>query len=449
MKIYLRFTFLLFMCFAAVNVMALSGKWRGNLKLGPTKLPVVLSFIEDPAGNTTATMDSPRQNAKDIPLEVMYLSTDSLSVESKSLGATFAARINGDKIKGSFVQNGLRLPLTLMPEKPLSELRPQTPVPPYPYTQTRHFFASADGTLLAGTLVVPELVHGGKCPVVVMVTGSGPQNRDEEIFEHRPFVVIADYLARNGVASFRYDDRGVGESKGDHASATIHTFKEDASSALRFVQAMPEFGKAGILGHSEGGTLAFLIAAEGSPDFIVTLAGMATPSRETMLQQNIRALDQSGITGRDKEDSIRLIELLYDNIIAQYAAGQFSPIDVDALCIANSLEVPSAVLESVKRNSAARNGYFDSLVSLDPTDALRKIECPVLAINGTKDVQVEADANLGAIAGYVPHAETRRMEGLNHLMQHAATGDVGEYHNISETISPEVLDIIADFVGRQ
>ncbi len=296
---------------------------------------------------------------------------------------------------------------------------------------------------------MPAEAAGKKCPIIVMVTGSGPQNRDEEIFEHRPFAVIADYLARNGVASFRYDDRGTASSKGDYSAATIETFKADAESALKLAKSLPGVGKAGILGHSEGGTLAILIAAERKPDFIITLAGMATPSKETLLAQNIRLLDQLGIIGSQREASIRLIETLFDKISEQHRRGQSTPIDVDLICKEKSLDVPAVVVESVKRNNQTRNPYFDSLVSLDPTESMKKINCPVLAINGTLDVQVNVDANLKAIETNVVNAEIRRMEGLNHLMQHAATGEISEYSEIAETITPDVLEIILNFIRRQ
>lgn len=434
-----------------VSALALTGSWRGELSVGPSKLPLVFNFDENAEGKTHATMDSPQQNARDIPLDVLYISQDSLSVECRMIGARYNARIGGGKIDGTFTQQGHKFPLTLTPERSLTDRRPQTPVAPFPYTERDTVFTSADGTQLAGTLTIPESVPAGmkKCPVVVMVTGSGPQNRDEEIFEHRPFAVIADYLARNGIASFRYDDRGVASSGGDYAKASIDSFKADARSAYRFVRQFREFGKAGILGHSEGGTLAMLIAAEDKPDFIVSLAGMVTPSRQTLLEQNARALDRSGITGAQRDASLRLIELMYDRIIGQYTAGKPEPIDVDAICRENALDVPAAVLASVRQSSATRSAYFDSLVSLDPTPALRKVKCPVLAINGSKDTQVNPDTNLEAFRANVKRVDIRRMEGLNHLMQHATTGDLTEYGDIAETISPEVLQIVSDFILRQ
>ncbi len=435
---------------AWVNVIALDGRWRGELALGSTRLPLVFCFLADADGTVTATMDSPMQNTTGLPLDILFISTDSVSVECKSLGAAYGGKIiDGNRIEGTFSQRGIRLPLTLTEERPLSERRPQTPQPPYPYTETDTVFVSADGTELAGTLTVPQGAESN-CPVVVMVTGSGPQNRDEEIFEHKPFAVIADYLARQGIASFRYDDRGVARSKGHYPKATIDSFRTDAQSALSFVREMNRFGKTGILGHSEGGTIAVLIAAsEDAPDFIVSLAGMVVPAKETLLAQNRRALDRYPFTDKQKESSAILIATLYDRIIDQVRDGVTTPVDVDLICKEKALDVPAAVLQSIKQNNSTRNAYFDSLLILDPTEALAKITCPVLAINGTKDTQVDATANLDSFRSHLKDVEIRQMEGLNHLLQRATTGDSSEYGQITETISPEVLQIIATFISRQ
>lgn len=450
MKILLSFGIAFILCIAAaIDCGALTGKWRGNLNVGNAGLPLIFNFDETQSGETVATMDSPQQNAKDIPLTVKFCSSDSISLECMMIGAAYSGKITEEKIEGEFRQNGYAFPLTLTPERPLSERRPQSPAPPFPYMEKDTVFFSTDGTRLAATLTMPDLKSGEQCPIVVMVTGSGPQNRDEEIFEHRPFAVLADYLARNGIASFRYDDRGVASSMGVYADATIDTFKKDAQSAFCFVKGMPTFNKVGIMGHSEGGTLAVLVAAEDDPDFIVTLAGMVIPAKQTMLEQNRHSLEQVGIDDIQKESTLSLIEKMFDTIISQYNSGEVAPIDIDLICKENSLDVPSFIIESIKRNNAARNGYFDSLISLDPTDALKKISCPVLAINGSKDMQVSADSNLEAFRQNVRDVEIKRMEGLNHLLQHAQTGEVNEYGDITETISPEVLRIISEFISGQ
>ncbi|MDE6577693.1 MAG: alpha/beta hydrolase, partial [Muribaculaceae bacterium] len=315
-----------------------------------------------------------------------------------------------------------------------------------PYIEKDTFFISENGIRLYGTLTLPHPEMSSLVPVVVMATGSGPQNRDEEIFEHRPFAVIADYLARNGIASFRYDDRGTAASEGDYSAASIKSFQTDLENAFQFVKSFPNFSKAGILGHSEGGTLAVISEGNLKPDFIISLAGMVTPAKNTLIEQNIHHLDRLGITGEQKDASVRLINTLFSMISEQYKAGKREPIDVDMICREYSQDIPASVLESVKRNNSSRNDYFDSLVSLDPTDNLKKIDCPVLAINGRKDVQVNPDTNLKAFADYVKNVEVRPMEGLNHLLQHCSSGEISEYGAINETISPEVLEMIVGFI---
>ncbi len=449
MKIgYYCFWAVLFSVIGAMNCMALTGVWRGDIEMGSSRLPLVFNFREGASGNTEGTMDSPQQNARGIPLDIVFCSPDSLSLECKMIGASYRGKIINGKIEGVFSQGVYRFPLLLALELSLSERRPQTPARPFPYIEKDTLFFSSDGTELAGTLTFPA-EPGNEIPVVVMVTGSGPQNRDEEIFEHRPFAVIADFLARNGIASFRFDDRGVASSKGNYLEGTVDTFREDARSAYRFVKSMPQFGKAGILGHSEGGTLAILVAADEDPDFIISLAGMAVPAIETLMQQNIRHLEKSGITGNQRDSSVRLIRMMLETIKNQSITGDSSQVDIDKLCEENSLDVPPVVLQSLKRSNLSRSKYFDSFVGLDPTSSLKSIKCRVLAINGTKDVQVDADVNLEAFRQNVKSVEIRRMDGLNHLMQHAVIGEVSEYGDIRETVAPEVLEIIADFIGRK
>lgn len=428
---------------------ALTGSWRGELNMGLAKLPLVFNFSEGADGTTVATMDSPQQNARGIPMTVGLCTADSVSLTCPMIGAAYNGRVYADRIEGVFAQRGYSFPLQLTPEESLQSRRPQTPVAPFPYIEVDTTFRADDGTELAATLTLPSAEQGRRFPTVVMVTGSGPQDRDETLFEHHPFAVIADWLARNGVASLRYDDRGTAKSKGDFASSTIETFAGDAASALRFARSLPQVGSAGLLGHSEGGTIAVLLAGSERPDYIVSLAGMVVPSRQTLLDQNRRSLERLGISGDEARDALLLVGRLFDETISQHSRGESSPIDVDSICRAEGLRVPEAVLASVRGNNASRNAYFDSLVSLDPTESLKSVACPVLAVNGTLDCQVDAEANLGAFRRYVAGAEIRQMEGLNHLMQHAVTGDVVEYGEIRETISPEVLELISGFINRR
>lgn len=278
-----------------------------------------------------------------------------------------------------------------------------------------------------------------------MVTGSGPQNRDEEFCEHKPFAVIADFLARNGIASLRYDDRDTGKSTGNFLTSSTFTFKDDAVSGIEFLRSVGCIGPVGVLGHSEGGSIAFIIGAEGKADFIISLAGMAISGKETMMRQNSHSLDNLKLSDTDKTNSLKMIELVFGAMAAQAKQGKPAPIDIDALIADNGLKVPQEIVQSVKMSQKSRGPWVDTFVTLNPREYLGMVKCPLLAVNGEKDTQVYPD-NLTVIKELVPHAEILLMPGLNHLMQHAVTGEVSEYSEISETISPEVLDAIVQFV---
>lgn len=434
----------------AATASALTGRWCGSLEYGQSKIPLVFNFTEDAEGKTGCTLDSPLQGAKGIPATVILCSADSVAVECGMIGAKFNASVSKDKIAGIFSQRGMNFGLTLTPELSIEERRPQTPRPPYPYTVIDTVFTSTDGTVMAATLTLPAgLKKGSKVPAVVMVSGSGPQNRDEEIMEHKPFAVIADHLARKGVASLRYDDRGTGKSKGNFNTSTTYTFQEDAKAALDFLRSLPQSGKTGILGHSEGGTIAFMLGAERKPDFIISLAGMAEPAKETMLRQNSRALDKAGIDRTVKESCMTLIGRLFDTIEEQNRRGVSAPVDIDSLVRATDVDVPDAIRAMLVTTQRTRTPWFDTVLSINPAESLAKIKCPMLALNGDKDTQVDAEANTSIIKKKAPKAEVIIFPSLNHLMQHAETGDFSEYGEIRETIAPEVLEAISGFANRQ
>lgn len=433
----------LFLCNDAC---ALKGTWRGKLVVGRTELPLVFHFSENAAGQTECTLDSPLQGAKGIPAIVKLCSTDSVALECRTIGASFNGNISNGQISGKFAQSGMVFPMTLTPDAPLEERRPQTPKPPFPYTVVDTFFVAPDGARLSATLTFPAESKNKKVPAVVMVTGSGPQNRDEELLEHKPFAVIADYLARNGVASLRYDDRGTGKSSGDFQRGTTYIFKDDAKSAIDFLRKFKGIGEVGVLGHSEGGTIAFLLGGEKQPDFIISLAGVAVSGKEILMKQNIRSLEQAGITGKDKENCVALLGLLFDAMAEQGRNGVLASINPDSLAKANGIDVPAMIMPSLRAARKVRTPWFDTFLTINPRESLSKIECALLAINGDKDTQVEAETNLAVIKELVPKAVIRKMPSLNHLMQQATTGEVSEYGEIRETISPEVLKMILEFI---
>ena len=260
--------------------------------------------------------------------------------------------------------------------------------------------------------------------------------------------MIADFLARNGIASLRYDDRGTGKSTGDFLTSTTFTFKGDAVSGIEFLRSIDCIGSVGILGHSEGGTIAFMAGADDKADFIVSLAGMAVSGKETMMRQNKHALDKSGLSDADKTNSLKIIGIVFDTIARQVRNGVTAPIDIDSIVAANGVRLPQQIIQSLKMTQSTRAPWVDSFLTINPREYLANVKCPVLAINGEKDMQVNPD-NLSVIKEFVPKADTMLMPDLNHLLQHAVTGEITEYDEIRETISPDVLEAIVQFIKKQ
>ena len=296
-------------------------------------------------------------------------------------------------------------------------------------------FTSGD-VVLNGTLVLPE-GYTKTTPALVMVTGSGQQNRDEEIYGHKPFAVISDALARAGIATLRYDDRGYGANAADISGCTTDDFKNDALSGIDLLRG--RFDKVGVIGHSEGGTIALMLAAEQKADFIVSLAGMVISGAETLLLQNRISLAQAGMSQETIDTYCRILGEAFVAEINGGSAPDPGKYDLPDDLKQNYLAVLSQI----------RTPYLHYFISLDMRKLLDKIGCPVLALNGTKDLQVEAESNLSALAAGMTANNIRKIEkveGVNHLFQHCTTGAVTEYGEIEETIAPEVLETITKWI---
>ena len=400
---------LLFSWVGAFAQKPIEGDWMGKLNLGPQSLTIVLHVNCDAQGKAESTLDSPDQGAKGIAVETDYCSSDSISISLASLALSFQGKLKGDEIVGTFTQ-GQSFPLVLKRgEEKLN--RPQNPVAPYPYTTEEVAFKNvADGATLVGTLSYPIGYKKGKTPVVLMVTGSGQENRDEEIFDHKPFLVIADYLARHGVATLRYDDRGFGKSTGgDVEHATTLDFMRDAASGVDFLRTSKQFGKVGILGHSEGGSIAFMLGAKGKVDFVISMAGVGVKGDTALTAQANKILELTGQSMR-------------------YSTHQYR-------------------MNAIIKRSLWLNFFID----YDPSADISKTLCPVMAINGSRDVQVISSLNLAGIKAHLkpnPKNIIKEYPSLNHLFQHCKTGNVSEYRMIEETVSPEVLEDIVRFIKQ-
>ena len=413
--------FALLLAFASVAY-SQTGTWSGSIKVQGVELPLVFHLTQE-----NPTMDSPDQGAKGIPIQVDRSSSGSISIKIPSIGASYQGLWLVKQIMGTFTQHGNSFPLTLVPGEP-KRSRPQTPVAPFPYTTEDVSFANGD-TVLKGTLVLPEGCSR-KTPVLVMVTGSGLQNRDEELFDHKPFAVIADAFARAGIATLRYDDRGFGESSGDIINCTTEDLKNDALAGIRLLRG--RFDRIGVIGHSEGGTIALMLAAEGQADFIVSLSGAVISGAETLLWQNRIALAAAGLPAKTVDTYCSLLESAFEANLAGTPAPSGEGTDLPA----NLKQNYQAALQQL------RTPYMKYFLAMDARPLLSKIICPVLALNGSKDRQVEPESNLGALRSGLPAhtpAQIECVDGLNHLFQHCTTGATTEYKEIEETFAPEVL----------
>jgi len=402
---------------------AQTGTWSGKLDIQGTKISIVFHLEEE-----NPTIDSPDIGVKGVPIQVTRKDNSNITIEAPSIGATYEGTWKNKQIVGTFKQWGASLPLTLIPGQEKLN-RPQTPIGPFPYAQEEISFNNGDA-ILKGTLVLPKGLTRNT-PVLIMVTGSGFQNRDEEIFEHKPFAVIANALARAGIASLRYDDRGFGESKGDVVNCTTEDFKNDALAGIQLLRS--RFEKVGVIGHSEGGTIALMLAAENKADFIVSLAGMVVSGKETLLWQKRFALAAASVPSETIDLYCKALDEVFDAII-------------------NGTTMPSVskynLPDSLAQNLAAatmqlQTPYIRHFLALDSRPVLGNITCPVLALNGTKDMQVEHESNLGALRSGLPESSKNKVEtveGVNHLFQHCKTGMPAEYRDIEETIAPEVLE---------
>lgn len=410
------------MAVAAVTLKAQTGAWTGKLKVSGVELALIFNI-----GEESATLDVPDQGAKDIPVEVSRDAVGGITLNVPAINASFKGLWAGKIIAGTFTQHGMSFPMTLTPGAPVVR-RPQTPVGPFPYATEEVSFTNGDA-VLKGTLTLPDNCDR-KTPVLIMVTGSGLQNRDEEMFSHKPFAVIADAFARAGIATLRYDDRGFGESTGDVVLCTTEDLKNDALAGVKLLR--DRFERVGVIGHSEGGTIALMLAGERQVDFAVSLAGMIVSGAETLLAQNRRAFESAGLPESEVEAFARLL------------SDTFTAIRTRA-------PLPSAdnydITDALRKNYAAalpsfRTPYMEFFLGLDLSASLSGITCPVMALNGTKDTQVQCDRNIAALEAGLPsnsRSVIRAEDGLNHLFQHCVTGEFSEYKEIEETFSPKVL----------
>ena len=407
-----RYFFLILMLTASVQVGAqsLDGTWKGVLSVGPQKLTLILHVSET---ERSAKLDVMEQGAKGLPLAVNVMENDSLNVAMTQIGLHYAGRLRNGVIEGTFSQNGFTTQLIFNKGEVVLK-RPQEPKPPFPYRVEEVKFDHKEANVtLAGTMTFPEgYKEGQKVPVVLMVTGSGPQNRDEELMGHKPFLVLADRLARHGIASLRYDDRGTGLSTGDFSSATTAALATDALAGIKYLRGLKKFSCVGILGHSEGGSIAYMIGAGGNADFIVSLAGPAC-----------------------KVDTLMMLQL---NKLSRLQGAKG--------------DVAHNVAETRQLLLSQDGGpWMKAFLNMDFSQFLKSVKCPVMALGGSNDLNVPAEFNMKVLKSKLPSNSKDFIKiypGLNHLFQHSSTGNPLDYVNIEETMSEEVMNDVCTWINK-
>ncbi|WP_052597747.1 S9 family peptidase [Aureispira sp. CCB-QB1] len=441
------------------------GTWEGNLNVGMQELRLVFHIKKGENNTWTALMDSPDQMAYDLKMDDVVIQKDkTISMSLKAAQAKFVGELSDDKqqINGEWIQ-GQSFPLELKKGKTKQLARPQEPQAPFPYSIEEVQYENKKAKIkLAGTLTIPE--GNGKHPAVILISGSGPQDRDETILKHKPFWVLADYWTRNGFAVLRFDDRGVGSSEGDFSKATSADFATDVEAGFNFLKKHDRIDakKIGLVGHSEGGMIAPMVASKNKGvAFIVLLAGPGVPGNELLIRQSHDIMKQQGLSDEAIEGTQKVTRKIYEAIIqdkkdelgvgdiVKMVRGDVEMLDEETRKAVGLSE--GALRQTVSTVHSPWMRYF---IRYQPQAYLKKVKCPVLAINGEKDLQVAATPNLEAIEAALKMAKNQQVKtvaipNLNHLFQTAETGAVDEYVKIEETFSPVAMELVLDWMKKQ
>ncbi len=447
---------------SAQHAQGATGLWQGKLVVPGGSLRIIFKITQKPDGTLAASIDSPDQGASGIPVQEVIAKGDSLILDVSVVAARFEGKLTNDStLTGVWHQSGTALPLELTRTEEAPQIkRPQEPKPPYPYREEKVTFENKeDGTKLAGTLTLPDTT--GQFPAVVLISGSGPQDRDETVFGHRPFLIIADHLTRKGIAVLRYDDRGVGGSSGDFSSATTEDFVGDALAAINYLKGRQEIDprNIGLIGHSEGGLVAPLAATRSNDvAFIVLLAPPAIKGEDLLHIQAELIARANGVP----EAAIQKNLALQDTVLK--IAKQVKDVEKARAQIKEILQQALAEMTEEERNAIGLNSelidkqvdevlspWFRYFISYDPRPALAKVRCPVLALYGEKDLQVPPLNNApfleeALISGGNEDVSVKVLPNLNHLFQTAESGSPSEYGTIEETVAPVALEVITKWI---
>ena len=443
----------------------IEGVWMGTLKVSVVELRIVFKISANADGTLAATLDSPDQGAENIAVSKVTFENGRLYLESKVVQGTYEGQIKEDgSIEGKWQQGGISFPLPLKRIDEAPKLhRPQEPKKPYPYIEEEVTYENEEaGIKLAGTLTLPH--SEGPFPAVILITGSGGQDRNETVCGHRPFLVLADYLTRKGIAVLRVDDRGVGGSTGNLLESTSEDFAGDVLTGVNYLKGRKEVNpkKIGLIGHSEGGIIAPIAAARTSDvAFIVLMAGTGLTVEEIIYLQGDLLLKTVGVSDEvlalQRTSSEQIFEIIKNEKDNKIAKKKIRKIMTDILAKLSkeekdALGASEATMEIQLKKLLSR--WFRFFLTYDPKTALMKVKCPVLAINGQLDLQVPPKENLSAIeealkTGGNTNYTIQELPKHNHLFQRAQTGAISEYAKIEETISPIALKAITQWILKQ
>ena len=441
------------------------GSWEGKLRTPGGQLRIVLHISVNIEGNLESTLDSPDQGATGIPVTTTTFENGKLLVAATSIGGAYDGKLSkdGQTLKGQWSQAGMNLPLKLaLTDAPSQLNRPQEPHPPYPYNEEEVTFNNREANIvIAGTLTTPNT--DGPFPAVILVSGSGPQDRNETLMGHKPFLVIADYLTQRGIAVLRYDDRGVGKSTGDFTTATTEDLATDAQAAVNFLKSHPQIkpSDVGVIGHSEGGIIAPMLGAK--PDnvgFIVLLAGPGLPGYDILVMQSELMAKAQGLSDQLVESLVLMNSSLYRVIMDTDEENAEEAFNQKWLDMKREIGGETATMLGFTAGRDKQifqqlsSPWFRFFMSYDPLPTLKAVKVPILSMIGEKDLQVPAEANTDAIQSAlasVDHTDytTEILPDLNHLFQTANTGGVAEYGTIEETFAPAALTILGDWIVQK
>jgi uncharacterized protein len=438
------------------------GDWLGYLRINAITLKIVFHIKTDGSGYK-ATMDSPDQGAHGLIFKQVIWNAPRLTMQMPEISGVYSGELKGDSLIGEWLQGNVMVPLNLVRDNGEAtdpNPRPQLPQAPFNYVIKEVKVKNPIGNFeLAGTLTIPK--GKGPFPAVILVSGSGPHDRDGSMFGHKPFWVLAHELTRSGIAVLRYDDRGVGASKGKFRGAKTSDFANDARTMLNYVRTVPEVNpqRTGVIGHSEGGLIAWLLAQDSIPPaFVISLAGPGTAIDELMLLQTQMMAQDAGLSDEEVAKSVALNRELYQLVKSHDDSGALRT-KVTAKLVdykKSNGEDPKSVqaLQEIGATTMTLvDPWFREFIRYDPVSLIQKITIPVFAVNGHLDRQVSANENLRSISdnlivATLVRSRIQQYPGLNHLFQSAQTGNPNEYGKLRETFSPQVMEDIADWIFK-